>query len=899
MTITAPSFSQIKAKVAAIRQKMPKVSVIGIHSPGRWTDKSVWADGENDYSITQCDSPLSFRMALREPAAENTTKVLITNLHDQDLGDDVLLRLAKRKLLQIDPWQIVRSLFDAHAIDPRLTQHPWIAESLLDSIPSKGFSPARGGFLDAETVWPLLLGHVIGLPDESPDLTSLLKWSLENDATARFRNCDPEFQSAAVNWLTEKAGPAAAIVLHCVQRLKRADAVPIGLSASVIYHSSASGKLEKATGKLEERYFGGETPKSEDMQRWSVTSTEVVRTLREIDSKLCEKIIGRGDEILCEIGAENFAQLSDTSRIGFDKRLAEIGSQLSSVLESGSLANLGELLDCHSAVRRHDQAIREGRRLQRVEMAVRLVRWLGGLQQQPQAEPQSFDEAAEYHLRDGGFVDWARLSLRSGDPVQQLSAAYAQLFDRVTETRQQQAKTFAKLLADWTASGSQSQEVIPVEQILDQVVAPLAENGLVLVIVVDGMSVAVMRELLTDVTRHEWVAISEPGRQFNRPGLATIPSVTEFSRTSLLSGALGQGNQDIERKQFEKHAALLSHCRSGSPPILFHKAGLSETEDTVLAAEVRKEIASTHRRVVGVVINAVDDHLLKGEQIDTRWTRDEIKMLPALLHEARIARRLVVLLSDHGHVLDCHAKGRIYKDEAAGGERWRTAIGKPEDDEFVVEGSRVVAEGHRIIAPWSESVRYGIKKNGYHGGLTPQEMIAPIAVLASTDDFPKDWSEQPIDTPNWWDDLSPTITGEIEPAPKLKPVKPQPKERLFDLSEDEPVSTPVPDSQTPAWVLRLVSCSVFEEQKRFGGRGVPTDDVFTRLLSALDDRGGKMTTAALARALEFPAVRLPGLLAKAERVLNLDGYDILRRDDTSDTIELNRSLLLTQFDLVE
>jgi hypothetical protein len=894
--MTIPSFSQIKAKVAAIRQKLPKASVIGIHSPGRWTDKSVWADGEIDYSITQCDSPLSFRMALREPTGENTTKVLITNLHDQDLGDDVLLRLAKRKLLQIDPWQIVRSLFDAHAIDPRLTQHPWIAELLLDSIPSKGFSPARGGFLGAETVWPLLLGHVIGLPDESPDLTSLLKWSLDNDAMSRFRNSDPEFQKATIGWLTEKAGPAAAILLHCIQRLTRADAVPIGLSASVIYHPSATGKLEKATGKLEERYFGGEAPKSDDMQRWSVTATEVVRALREIDSKSCEKIIGRGDEILREIGAEEFAHLSDTSRIGFDKRLAEIGAQLSSVLQSGTLANLGPLLDSHRAVERHDQAIREGRRLQRVEMAVRLVRWLRCLQQQPQAKPQSFDEAADNHLREGGFVDWARLSLRSGDPVQQLSAAYAQLFDRVTETREQQARIFAKLLIDWTASGSQSQEVIPVERILDQVVAPLAENGLVLVIVVDGMSVAVMRELLTDVTRHEWVAISEPGRQFNRPGLATIPSVTEFSRTSLLSGALGQGNQDIERKQFEKHPGLLSHCRSGSPPILFHKAGLSESEDTVLAAEVRKEIASTHRRVVGVVINAVDDHLLKGEQIDTRWTRDEIKMLPALLHEARIARRLVVLLSDHGHVLDCHAQGRTYKDESAGGERWRTAIGEPEDDEFIVEGSRVVAAGHRLIAPWSESVRYGIKKNGYHGGLTPQEMIAPIAVLASTDDFPKDWSEQPIDTPGWWDDVSPTEVVKTEPAPKLKPVQPKPKETLFDMGDEESDSPPAP-SQTPAWVSRLVACSVFEDQKRFGGRGVPADEVFFKLLTALDERGGKMTSAALARALEFPAIRLPGLLAKAERILNVDGYDVLRRDDASDTIELNRNLLLKQFDL--
>jgi len=69
-------------------------------------------------------------------------------------------------------------------------------------------------------------------------------------------------------------------------------------------------------------------------------------------------------------------------------------------------------------------------------------------------------------------------------------------------------------------------------------------------------------------------------------------------------------------------------------------------------------------------------------------------------------------------------------------------------------------------------------------------------------------------------------------------------------------------------------------------------------LAELDKRGGKMRSAALARSLQFPPLRLPGLLAKAERVLNVDGYDVLRRDDASDTVELNRELLLKQFDLI-
>lgn len=895
--MTSPSFSQIKAQVAAVRQKVPLAKVIGIHSPGRWTGEPRRQDGDQDYVIHQCDSPLSFRMALRQPAADNTTKVLITNLEDNDLGEDVVLRLAKRRLFQIDPWQIVRSLFDAHAVDPRLTRHAWIAEAILELIPSEGYPPARGGFLDAENVWPLLLRQSIDLPADTPDLTTLLKWSLDAEATSRFRQCRDEFRKGAVQWLAERAGPVAETIMHCVERLDRPDAVPLGLATGVIHHPSAIGRLEKATGKLEERFFAGHSAEPAHMQRWSTAATEVARALRVTESKTYRQTIQRADEILREVQADGFAHLSDTSPLGFDQRLACVGDRLLDVMQRGSWDLVDELVDAHQAVRRHDLATREVRRLERVDMALRLVRWQACRQKAPPSDPKSFAEAADDYLREGGFVDWARLSLRSGDPVRELSEAYAQLFDRVTEVRQQQSQMFGKLLADWTAAGSHGGDLIPVERVLEDVIAPLAEKNLVLMIVIDGMSVAVCRELLSDVTQHDWIAISEPGRNFNRPGVSTIPSVTEFARTSLLCGALRQGGQENEKVGFAEHPTLVDCSRSGSPPVLFHKAGLAETEDTVLAAEVRKEIASTHRKVVGVVVNAVDDNLLKGEQIDIRWTRDEIKVLPALLHEARIARRLVVLVSDHGHMLDCQAEARSPHNEQSSGERWRSAEEAPAEDELLVEGSRVLTPGHRLVAPWSERVRYGVKKNGYHGGLTPQEMVVPIAVLSSTDDLPKDWSEQPIDTPVWWDEPSPEPPAKPQPAPKLKPFKPEAKGTLFDIEEDK---TPAVEGvKVPQWVSRLLSCPVFEDQKRLGGRGVPADEVLTKLLSALDQRGGKMTAVALARALEFPPVRLPGLLANTERILNVDGFDVLRRDDASDTIELNRDLLLKQFDLVE
>ena len=65
MTATAPTFSQIKAQVAAIRKKLPEARVIGIRSPGRWTGGRTRQDGEETYVIEQCDSPLALRIALR------------------------------------------------------------------------------------------------------------------------------------------------------------------------------------------------------------------------------------------------------------------------------------------------------------------------------------------------------------------------------------------------------------------------------------------------------------------------------------------------------------------------------------------------------------------------------------------------------------------------------------------------------------------------------------------------------------------------------------------------------------------------------------------------------------------------------------------------------------------
>jgi hypothetical protein len=693
--------------------------------------------------------------------------------------------------------------------------------------------------------------------------------------------------------------------LHSVESNERPDALPIGLALGVVYHPRGSGKLEKSAGKVEERFLGGVSPDNRIVERWSAAATEAIR-LQITDSRIKRMLLERADDILKEIGAEQYAYLSATSPLGFDQRLAEFGRILSSSIEAGRY-DTSPLVSARAEIGDHEYASRDRSRLDCLDMAIRLVRWLEDRTRMRREQSRSLIEAAQYQTQEGGFVDWARLLLRRGDAVGVLSEAYAKLFDQVTLVREEQSKVFAELLRSWTEADYTSDTIIPVERFLEEIVSPLARHRPVLLIVLDGMSTAVCRELLAEIVGHEWVSLNRIGNSGQcATGLAAIPSKTEVSRTSLLCGELKQGGQLEEQKGFASHPALKAVCRAGQAPILFHKQALRGDDDAILAGDVRKEIGSSSRRLVGVVVNAVDDHLAKGEQVGHRWTRDSMPVLAALLHEAKLSRRLVVITSDHGHVIDTNSQYAGQEE----GERWRTASGEPGSDEIRIHGRRVVIpESKTVIVAWSESLRYGkTKKHGYHGGVNPQEMITPIVVLSPSDDEIEGWVDAPADIPMWWEEGAlPAEEKTIadSKAPSAVVPRPTPKEigktlPLFDFDRQTPPAEPpaiTVQSSERNWVSKLFESPLFEQQKKLAGRSVPSDEKLRELLSAIDSRGGKMTSAAVSRAVNFPLVRLPGFFAVLQRLLNIDGFSVFTRDEASDTVELNRELLRRQFDL--
>ena len=303
--------------------------------------------------------------------------------------------------------------------------------------------------------------------------------------------------------------------------------------------------------------------------------------------------------------------------------------------------------------------------------------------------PPSFAEQANNYIRELSFVDWAREPLCRGEDVADLSTAYQRLDQVILGLRGELSFTFAKSLADWSAVGSKEAGVLGVEDVLSRVVRKVVEaNNRVLFVVLDGMSWAVCHELLEDIRQDHWFeATLDEAYTPLVPIIATIPSITTYSRTSLLSGTLARGDQNLEKRNFEASRALVEVCDKRYPPVLFHKKDITEGNRGAISDALSKSMLSSNQRVVGVVINAIDDRLANAQQVIDNWSIGRISPLRALLRLARDSGRVVILASDHGHVW--HRPDGEYRPHEEG-SRWRTNDGTGADDEIVLRGSRVI-----------------------------------------------------------------------------------------------------------------------------------------------------------------------------------------------------------------
>jgi hypothetical protein len=353
-----------------------------------------------------------------------------------------------------------------------------------------------------------------------------------------------------------------------------------------------------------------------------------------------------------------------------------------------------------------------------------------------------------------------------------------------------------------------------------------------------------------------------------------LPTVTEVSRASLLGGQRVEGGQPEERAGFEAHSTLRSRSAIDRPPVLFHKSQLVGPDGRALPEHVRAAVADPAQRVVGAVVNAVDDHLSRGHQVRVGWDLDSMRPLAWLLDAAAEANRVVIVTADHGHV--AHVNGAVLRPPTTGGgERWRPSdpSAPPDNDELEFAGPRVL-KGGDVVLPTDERLRYAGNKYGYHGGATPQEVLVPVAVLART--LPDGWEHRPIATPAWWTGHPPVpvpsavLTAAPTPLTGRRTGQPS----LFEPPAG--AATPTATGPRPRWIEELLRTPSFAAHRSQARLPRPIDDDrLVRYLTAIVANGGSIPLSALAERTGEPADQLRMALTLVQRLLNLDGAAIL------------------------
>jgi len=884
--------SQLKSQISWVITKISNAAIIGFRTHNTWEGNAYLSINDKKFLIAQCNSPLAFREAVIKARNESCCLAVITNLNDSDLGDDLRTLLAKRRLIPIKPWASVKELFQAKEVDPSIIRKQWLAEALLDANPEDGFDAAPNGFLTAERVWSAILSSLIGIENSRPDVKDILKWSQNDENVARFRRLPEERRTDIESWICVCSGELGKFLLKLSGKALRYNLLALGLSCEAIFSDLIRERriLHDASIRLE-KYTGDRPVPAEMAKKWSRASCEIYSDMiKNRQQAIVRSIQERLDSLLENLGLQDYSWLSSVSPLGFEQRLKRFADELIHLFNKRKTPDFSCLRNLLKEIENHVLAVRSPERIERVRMGYRLMRWLQH-EKENNDQAGSFSSAATAYVRGGGFVDWARNSLYGGDGCPELSKAFSRMLSRVEKIRETQNKEFARLIVEWTAAGSSGDKILKIEDLLAYVVSPAAKQDRILFIVMDGMSHAVFAELKESLVGNTaWVEITPEGMDFQKPVVALFPTVTDVCRRSLLCGKPSSDSDDNEIKGFTQNEKL-RESSSAMDPLLFLKADLLDTDGAELAEGIKKEIYSK-RKIVGAVVNVVDNFLFKSDQLAVSWQVAKIPVLEKLIYAAREEDRTVIITSDHGHVLD--RKSKCLKYEA--GERWRPDDGALHDGEIGIRGSRVLKpDNGKMIAPWSEKIRYGSKKNGYHGGLTPQEVLVPLLVMKWRPEG-KQWKQIPSYRPHWWNCEMEAMPPRTGPLYKITPLVAESSSGI----EKMPLFVEAAKTQRSSKntiINRLIGSPILVNQKKMCGRAVPPDEKIQLFLEALDQHGGTMPQPALAQAMNQPIFRFRGIISIMQRILNVDGYPVLSFDTSSNTISINYELMRTQFEI--
>lgn len=721
----APSEIQLRTTVTRLVQQDSEIRLIGFcASPGYSGSNLLDINGEQ-VEVVEVQSPMHFHQLAWRSEKDEVRLICLCpqrDWADQDLRD----RLARRDLIEADPWEAVQDLFRAHQTDAQLRRERKLAHWALESRPPQGYPVALGGVLTPELFWKCLLEIRMGLNEDAYDPSQLLMQIAEKGEHLALLGAPQDLVERASQWLAQRGGDLVLEILLLLRRQGPQDTLALGILCEVLYLGSADAAALTARGRLE-AYFP-DRPWTEGLGRQFGLLMRQVAQTPSAGVDWLSGILERARILLTQLKAEELAAHSLILPQGWEGILERLGQNFLPLkaAQSDTIHSLLRQAQTHRlAGQRHLE-------LSRVEMGLRLLRYLKS-PELPQAS--TVGQATQIYHDELAWVDRARNRILEGAAQPSLRQAFQALLEQVGTRRQRFNESFAQFL------GEPLEDSIGVESFLDRIAAPLAKQSRLLILVLDGCSQAALIDLLRSLEEREWVCYLPDDPAQGRM-LSALPSVTEVARTSLLSGGLRQGQASNEKEALSQHSALRAACSKDYPPQLFHKKDL-------LQAKVYERLKSDSYRVVTVVVNAIDDTLAKEEQLNLNWSTELIAPLENLLHAARFRNRLILLVSDHGHLLE--GGTQELSTSGGAGNRWQPGS-EPQEGAVVVSGGRLqLAEQARLL--WSEKHRYGPKKRGYHGGASPQEMVCALALIGAPGQKIIGWKEGRRPAPSWWDPL--------------------------------------------------------------------------------------------------------------------------------------------------
>lgn len=904
--------------------------VLGVRAKPEWTGSPTFTHEKVPARIVPCVSALAVREALLSRQRDEWL-IVLTDRTDEDLGAGVLSHLIGHRLRTPDPWAAVRHKFHATGIDPAIFASAGnrdVATGLLAAAPPGGWPAAPGGTLTRAHAFGSVAAAHLGLTDAVEDFAAVLAWTADPALAERIFDlralAGDAVTDAVLAWAAERTGIIAPIVLHLLRGGEARDIIPLGLIAGLLADARDSASVTSAQIARDalirlEPQFGGSPLPATALRSWSGEAAAVVsRTLHRPATRTAgETLLARADQLLDGVRAGGLADGSDLLPSGLTRRFAALAAELRAA--TGAVATdtdpdlalvpkdaLGRVERAWAHVAAHRLADSGDRRTPVFHAAVRLTRWLASSRPPGTTLP----ELLRRHAEQGAWADSAVNDAAAGVSDPDLSAGLAAVLEAARLRRAAHDTAFGAALADYTADDPAGPAVLLIEDLLPAVVIPLARQAPVLLLVLDGMSAGVGTEVTSSVLdrpRDGWAEALLAGQPRRASALAVLPTLTEVSRASLLTGKLTRGGQDAERSGYD----ALARSRHLDGSLLFHKKPLDTSRPGyAVADDVRDAIADVTRHpLVTCVLNSVDDALDRSDPGGTDWSAAAVKHLDPLLERARHAGRIVILTADHGHVIDRRqGTQRQYADISSA--RSRSAAKPRGEGEVLVSGRRVLLHDGTAILAVDENLRYGPAKSGYHGGASPAEAVVPVTVLVPGA-VPPDSGLRlaPPQEPSWWIDpvllpyadalapaTAPTTHRPASPPAASRPSRPKQAKyaqehiTLFDMPK--PTSAPGPEA---AGAAVLASAAYKAHKKRAGRVAIEEAKVATLLNALADSPSRRLAPAAAAAALEVPSMMLRGAVSQVQQLLNIDGIAVIRVDADGSTVILDDAALEEQY----